>query len=151
MKIRIEVDTQLEEEEIIIRCSELNAHIQTIESLIANIENTKEQLVFYKDDTTYYIALNDILFFESESSSVYAHTLSDVYQVKHKLYTLETCLPRHFMRVSKSTILNTHAIYSITRHVTSSSIVEFQHTPKKVYVSRHYYKSLKDKLSEKRR
>lgn len=54
------------------------------------------------------------------------------------------------MRVSKSTILNINHIYSITRNLTSSSIVEFQNTHKQVYVSRHYYKPLKFKLLEKR-
>lgn len=57
----------------------------------------------------------------------------------------------NFLRISKSTILNTNHIYSITRNITSSSIVEFQHTHKKVFVSRHYYKILQLKLSEKRR
>ena len=51
----------------------------------------------------------------------------------------------------KSTILNINHIYSITRNITSSSLVEFKNTHKKVYVSRSYYKVLKLKLSEKRR
>lgn len=34
--------------------------------------------------------------------------------VKHKLYELEELLPDHFVRVSKSTILNACKVYSIT-------------------------------------
>ena len=74
-----------------------------------------------------------------------------VYEVKYKLYELEGILPNNFMRVSKSTILNVNYIYSITRNLTSSSLVEFKNTHKKVYVSRYYYKPLKIKLSEMRR
>ena len=69
----------------------------------------------------------------------------------YKLYELEEFLPGYFMRVSKSTILNTNHIYSITRSISSSSKVEFQNTHKQVYVSRYYYKPLKIKLLEKRK
>lgn len=82
---------------------------------------------------------------------IYAHTLNEVYQVKYKLYELEEILPQNFIRISKSTILNINHIYSITRNITSASLVEFKNTHKKVYVSRGYYKVLKLKLLEKRR
>ena len=108
-------------------------------------------MIFYKGNTEYYISLENILFFETEESGISAHTVKDVYSVKYKLYELEDILPMNFLRISKSTILNTNHIYSITRNITSASIVEFQHTHKKVFVSRHYYKILQLKLSEKRR
>ena len=108
-------------------------------------------MVFYKDNTELYIWIDDVLFFETEENLIYAHTLNEVYQVKYRLYELEEILPRSFVRVSKSTILNINHIYSITRNITSSSLVEFKNTHKKVYVSRSYYKVLKLKLSEKRR
>lgn len=151
MKIRIEVDEKIEEDEVIIRCSELNYEIQNIQRTLANVVSQKVQVIFYKDNSEYYISLSEILFFETEKSSISAHTTDNVYQVKYKLYELEEILPTYFMRVSKSTILNINHIYSITRNITSSSIVEFQKTYKKVYVSRHYYKQLNLKLLEKRR
>lgn len=151
MKIRIEVDEKIEEDEVIIRCSELNYEIQNIQRTLANIVSQKVQVIFYKDNSEYYISLSEILFFETEKSSISAHTTDNVYQVKYKLYELEEILPTYFIRVSKSTILNINHIYSITRNITSSSIVEFQKTYKKVYVSRHYYKQLSLKLLEKRR
>lgn len=54
------------------------------------------------------------------------------------------------MRVSKSTILNTFHIFSINRNLTASSVVAFENTHKKVYVSRYYYKPLISKLEERR-
>ncbi|MEG0578156.1 MAG: LytTR family DNA-binding domain-containing protein, partial [Bacilli bacterium] len=72
-----------------------------------------------------------------------AHTIDNAYQVKYKLYELEEILTNNFMRVSKSTIVNIDYIYSIERNITSSSIVEFQNTHKKVYVSRYYYWTVK--------
>lgn len=111
----------------------------------------KAQIAFYKNNVEYYICLSKILFFETEEMGISAHTNDDAYQVKYKLYELEGILMNNFMRVSKSTIVNIDYIYSIERNLTSSSIVEFQDTHKKVYVSRYYYKPLKSKLLEKRR
>lgn len=151
MRIRIEVDEQIQENEIIVRCNELNEDIRNIQKALSDILSKKKQITFYKENTEYFIPLDDILFFETEESNISAHTINDVYGVKYKLYELEEILPRNFLRVSKSTILNINHIYSITRNLTSASIVEFKHTYKKVFVSRHYYKPLKFKLEEKRK
>ena len=84
----------------------------------------------------------------TEEIGAVQHSLQ--YQVKYKLYELEELLPRFFMRVSKSAILNTNHIYSINRNLTASSVVAFLNTHKQVYVSRYYYKPLISKLEEKR-
>lgn len=151
MKIRIEVDKEIQEDEVIIKCKQLNDDVTNIQKALTDILSKKAQIIFYKNNSEYYIPLSEILFFETEESSISAHTIDNIYQVKYKLYELEDILPNNFMRVSKSTILNIDYIYSITKNLTSSSIVEFQNTHKKVYVSRHYYKLLKFKLLEKRR
>lgn len=98
----------------------------------------------------YYLSLDEILFFETDEAGISAHTKTDAYQTKYKLYELEDMLPGFFMRVSKSTILNTNHIYSINRNLTASSVVAFSGTHKQVYVSRYYYKLLISKLEEKR-
>lgn len=105
---------------------------------------------FTKGERQYYLSLEEILFFETEGGSVAAHTAQDVFQTRLKLYELEEILPRHFMRISKSSILNTRLVYAINRNLTSSSVVEFQNSHKQVYVSRNYYKTLIDRLEEKR-
>ena len=151
MKIRIEVDKEIQEDEVIIKCKQLNDDVTNIQKALTDILSKKAQIIFYKNNSEYYIPLSEILFFETEESSISAHTIDNIYQVKYKLYELEDILPNNFMRVSKSTILNIDYIYSITKNLTSSSIVEFQNTHKKVYVSRHYYNLLKFKLLEKRR
>ena len=54
------------------------------------------------------------------------------------------------MRISKSTIANLDAVYSITRNLTASSIVEFIGSSKKALVSRGYYKMLIERLNARR-
>lgn len=151
MKIRIEMDESIREKEVIIRCSELDEEVKNIQSLLKEMMSQKKQITFYRGDTEYYLPLEEILFFETDESGICAHTTDNIYNVKYKLYELEEFLPGYFMRVSKSTILNTNQIYSITHSISSSSRVEFQNTHKQVYVSRYYYKPLKIKLMEKRR
>ena len=149
MKVRIEIDSNIKEDEIIIRCKELTKSIQKIEETIQQ-ENQIINFTFYKDNTEYYIPLNSILFFETSGNEINAHTSNEIYEVKYKLYELEEILPINFIRVSKSTILNVDHIFSIEKNLTASSIVQFNKTHKQVYVSRNYYKKLKERINERR-
>ncbi|WP_026888981.1 LytTR family DNA-binding domain-containing protein [Clostridium beijerinckii] len=151
MKIRVELDNEIKENEVIIKCNELNEEVRNIQIMLGEMLSEKKHITFYKGETEYYLSLKEILFFETEESGICAHTINNIYNVKYKLYELEELLPGYFMRVSKSTILNTNHIYSITKSISSSSRVEFQNTHKQVYVSRYYYKPLKIKLLEKRK
>ena len=63
MRIRIEVDDRIEENEIIVRCSELNDEVKNIQKLLAEILSQSKQIIFYKGNTEYYISLDEILFF----------------------------------------------------------------------------------------
>jgi len=151
MKIRVELDNEVKENEVIIKCNELNEEVRNIQIVLGELLSQKKHITFYKGETEYYLSLEEILFFETEESGICAHTINNIYNVKYKLYELEELLPGYFMRVSKSTILNTNHIYSITKSISSSSRVEFQNTHKQVYVSRYYYKPLKIKLLEKKK
>lgn len=149
MKVRIEIDDSLEEDEVTIKCKELNQTIKKVQQSISNISQMPK-LIFYKNDIEYYLNLNDILFFETSENSVEAHTEKEVYKIKYRLYELEEILLNNFVRVSKSTILNVNQIYSINRNLTSSSLVQFYKSYKQVYVSRNYNKILKQRLEERR-
>lgn len=150
MKIQIECDNQTEEMQVIIRCQKLNEQVQQIQQALSKLADNSRRFVFYKGDTEYYLSLEDVLFFETDGKTIQVHTKNDIYQTRYKLYELEELLPGNFMRVSKSAILNTHQVYSITKSISASSLVQFRNTHKQVYVSRMYYKPLKCKLEEKR-
>ena len=151
MKVRIDIQDDLKEDEIVIRCVCINETIVQIQNLLSNLGNDTKNLTLMKGDTEYFVPQEQILFFETEGKSVLAHTAEKMYETQYRLYELEEILPRYFMRVSKSTIVNLNQIYSITRNITASSLVEFYGTIKKVYVSRNYYKALIDRMGEKRR
>ena len=148
MKLRIEVTDGSMEDEIIIRCGRVDESVQKLQAFIQNMSAPK--LTFYKGAQEYYLPLEELLFFETDGEQIYAHTANDAFRVKHRLYELEELLPHYFVRVAKGTIVNTMQIYAINRNLTASSQVKFAGTHKQIYVSRHYYSSLKEKMNERR-
>jgi len=150
MKVRVEIEEKLEEDEILIRCSRLDERTQKVYDALMDITKGSHHLMLNKGNVEYFMPLENILFFETAENCISAHTVNNVFETTYRLYELEELLPGYFMRVSKSTILNVNQIYSISRNLTASSEVQFKNTHKQVYVSRLYYKSLKCRLEEKR-
>ena len=150
MKIRIEVIPGIRETEIVIQCREVDEAISKIQKAISDTTTRKQSFIFFKEEREYFFSLDEIVFFETADNQMHAHTGSDVFQVKYRLYELEEILPGNFMRVSKSTILNTDRIISITKNLASANTVSFTETHKQVFVSRYYYRALKDKLESRR-
>ena len=147
MKIKVEIDESLQEAEVVIRCSAITDEIQQLQNVISNENLSGQRFVLYKNDTEYYVALQDILFFETEGAIINVHTRD---QAKYRLYELEEILPGYFLRVSKSTIANTKEIYSLSKsNLSTTSVAEFSNSHKQVFVSRHYSKLLKESLSNK--
>lgn len=151
MKVVIELDEELDEECIVIKCRRLDDNIVSIQKLLTDEGNGERDILLYKGDKSYYVPLSKILFFETENKHIWAHTASDMFETEYKLYELEELLPGYFMRISKSTIVNLNHIYSITKNITSSSVIEFNECHKQVYVSRNYYKALIERLENKRK
>lgn len=150
MKIRIEVDPDLAEDEVLIRCKSISDDVAAMQQAITDISSSGQRFQFYNGEKEFYFSLDEILFFETDGSKVNAHTAQQVYQVKYRLYELEELLPSCFVRVAKSTILNVRHVHAITKNLTGASEVEFQGTHKHIYVSRGYYKVLKEKLESRR-
>jgi len=151
MKIRIDIDENLNDEEVVIKCRYMDSEIQALQQSIASAAMHRDRFAVCRKDREYYLRLEDILFFETEGIHINVHTGKDMYETDLRLYELEELLPGHFMRVSKSAIVNVNHIYSVSRNLASSSILEFYGTSKQIYVSRHYYRPLKNKLEEMRR
>ena len=149
LRIRIEMSEGVQEE-VVIRCREITPEIIRLQQLLSGDSDRSNQFLLYKGDTEYYLNVNDIIFFETEGNAVMAHTKNDMYETRRKLYELEELSGGRFQRISKSAIVNVDKVYSIKRNVTSSSAIEFQGTHKQIYVSRAYYKVLREKLEEKR-
>lgn len=147
MKVRVEL-LQDGEEEIVIRCQNIDERTEMIRDVIESIARTKRELLLYIGNTEYYIAKDDILFFESSEGRVLAHTKDSVLRTTHRLFELEDIMPSYFVRISKSAIANVKLISSLTRELTGNGKITFKGSDKQSYFSRAYYKVLKDKIDE---
>ena len=143
-KVKIEIDPTAAACEVTIRCPEVDEEVMKIQKLLSESSSGLSQIGLFKEDSEYFIPLDDILFFETESGHIRAHTADDEFEVKYRLYELEEKLPSYYLRISKSAILNTRRVYSITKNLAGASKIEFQGTYKTVYCSRNYYGALKD-------
>ena len=107
MKVRIELDPQMDEPEMIIRAPRLTEDVARLQQLI--LEQKMTPLTFYKDRSEYFVDVSEILFFETDGEKIYGRTREEAYEVRQKLYELEEILPIAFCRISKSTIVNNQA------------------------------------------
>jgi DNA-binding LytR/AlgR family response regulator len=150
MKIRIDIDENAKEPEVVIRCRALDDELVRIQTALVKASSESLRLHAARAGEEYYLAPEDVLFFESESGRTWAHTADAAFEVKMRLYELEEVLPHSFIRVSKSAIVGVTHIYSIARNLTGPSVVSFRGSHKKLSASRQYFKVLQDKLNEKR-
>lgn len=146
-KVRVEIDEECDEE-IIIRCKSITDEVIQLQSLLTNTENGEIELEF--GGQIHFVRISKILFFESANGKSVAHTNDRMYYTDKKLYELEAVLPKSFLRISKSCIVNTKAVSSIRRDLTGIGEAFFASTPKKVYISRGYYKQFREKINETR-
>lgn len=150
MKLRVEYIPDDEPEELVLHTHRNSDRgLQVLRSL-EHVLDTETEMILTLGDTEYYVPRRSILFFETVDGKVTAHTAKHMYYTSHKLYELESLMPSSFVRVSKSCILNAAAISALSHNLTGDGRVAFRGTDKIVYVSRSYYKILKEKIYDMR-
>ena len=55
MKIRVEIDSEAQEDEILIRCREINSDITQIQCAIGQVINKKQRFQFFKEEMEYFL------------------------------------------------------------------------------------------------
>ena len=96
MKISIENIDYNEEEEIIIRCYEVNDEIL---DLMKKLKTQASKLIGYNDESIYQLNPSNVYYFESVDNKVFIYCKDKLYESKQKLYELEQiCDHRKFFR-----------------------------------------------------
>ncbi|WP_162894230.1 LytTR family DNA-binding domain-containing protein [Companilactobacillus musae] len=149
MKVKLELDSKYSETEVVVKAAQKNAEVIEILNKLNGMKNQFNHLNGYLGETVYTLELKDILFFETNDRNVYAHTANNAFLIHYRLYELEKNLPDNFLRISKSSILNVDEILSLSRSVTGN-LVKFKNTYKQIYVSRRFWKALKNKLDQRK-
>ena len=143
MKISIEkVDMEMEEE-VLIRCHQIDDQIL---SYVKYFESKTSDLIGYDKDTIYRLKFEDVYYFEAVDNKVFIYCKDRVYESKQKLYELENlCDSNKFFRASKSFILNISKIDYVKPSLSGRFIATLDNK-ETVIVSRQYVPVLKNML-----
>jgi DNA-binding LytR/AlgR family response regulator len=143
VKISIQEISRELEEEILIRCHEIDEEVHEI---VNKLKTDPFIILGYQNDKVHRINLRDIYYFEAVDGKVFIYRKDNVFEVKHKLYELEEiCKEKDFFRATKSTILNIAKISSV--HPSFSGRFEaVLDNGERAVISRQYVPVLKEML-----
>lgn len=142
MKITIEVPKPGQEDEIIIRCADLDERLlKMIQSLRA-----EDKLTGYIEDKIVKLSTKEIYYFETVDNKVFSYTAKETYEVHKKLYEIEQEFEHtDFLRISKSVIVNVSKI-AYVKPIFNGRFEAKLKNDEKIIVSRQYVVELKKKL-----
>lgn len=143
MKIIIEECKQGEEDQIIIRCREMDENLM---KLISELKMGQKKLTGIKDGIITMIDPANVYYFEGVDNKVFIYCKQNVYETKLKLYEIEDEYRNtNFFRASKSVILNVTKIKSVSPAY-SGRFEALLFNGEKAVISRQYVPELKKKL-----
>ena len=143
MKINLDIDGKYDDTEVIIRAPHLNNDIERIVAMMRMIDM---QIAVRKDNETYLLDADKILYIEAVDRKTFVYTNSENYESELKLYELEQQLTeRDFLRISKQTIVNLRKIKSLKTDVNRKVRITLQNG-EQIVVSRMYSDELRRKL-----
>lgn len=143
MRITIEENQDLEEEEVIIKCREVDEHIL---KMIHKIKSSTEVFIGYDGEHIHRIHPKEIYYIEAVDNKVFIYCREKIYEARQKLYELEAFSQgMTFLRVSKSVILNLTKIKYITP-VFNGRFEAVLDNGETQIISRQYVPDLKRKL-----
>lgn len=139
MKTRIELISENQKEEVVIKCYQITDEIQ---NMISFIEKDKK-IIGYKRGTAYPLKMSDVYYFEIVDQKAFIYCEKDIYESKMKLYEFERETEgTSFFRASKSLIINADKIDFIKPSLSGRFEVILLNK-EKLIVSRQYVRVLK--------
>lgn len=143
MKITIESPMPGQEDEIIVRCRNLDEQVL---NLLAALKNENAQIIGYLEDKIVKLLPKEIYYFESVDNKVFAYTKDEVYEVRKKLYELEQEFGyMDLVRISKSSIVNL-AKLAYLRPIFNGRFEAKLKNGETIIISRQYVATIKKKL-----
>ncbi len=140
MKTRIKKILRKEDEEVIIQCVELSPVIRSIYSYALA---KGQEIIGSLDGKLCNIRLEDICYFEAVDEKLFACTSDHVYDVKMRLYEVESAYKYcHFIRCSKSVVINLIQLDGISPTLNGRFYAHMKNK-EKVVISRQYVKEIR--------
>lgn len=113
---------------------------------MVHVKSRQGQLTGSMDDMQFEIPVGDIFYIESVDNKTFAYTQNEVYELRQKLYEVEDLLrEKHFLRTSKSTLLNLMKISAI-KPALNGRFTAVLFSGEETVISRKYVPELKKAL-----
>ena len=146
MKIEIDIDEKYPDTEVVIRANKLDSDV---ERLVAMMRMVNMQIGVRKNDETYLLDVEKILYIETVERKTFVYTSDETYESDLKLYEIEQeLLERDFFRISKQSIVNIRMIKSLKFDINRKIRITLRND-EQIVVSRMYSDELRRKLGLK--
>lgn len=146
MKIEIDIDEKYPDTEVVIRANKLDSDV---EKLVAMMRMVNMQIGVRKNDETYLLDVEKILYIEAVERKTFVYTSDETYESDLKLYEIEQELfERDFFRISKQSIVNIRMIKSLKSDINRKIRITLRND-EQIVVSRMYSDELRRKLGLK--
>ena len=143
MKITIDIDDNVKETEINIKCNKLTSEV---ENLIATLRIINQQMLVIKDNENYLLDVNKISYIEALERKTFVYTEDEMFESKLKLYEMEERLCHYgFIRISKFCLVHLKYIKSIRNDIERKLRLTMKND-EQIIVSRQYADEIKKRL-----
>ncbi|OHS87351.1 DNA-binding protein [Streptococcus sp. HMSC34B10] len=144
MKVKLDIDQQYTEEQMIIEAPTFSSKVQKVQDFVQSLDQ-KETIKGKFQDQVYLVEIHKIQRIYIENRKVLAETDSRTYALDIRLYQAVEILPASFIQISQSEIVNIDAISHLK--LTSNGLIEiYLKNDSFTYSSRRYLKAIKEKL-----
>ena len=119
---------------------------ERIEEITRFIKSRQGNLEGYSEGDMYNIPIADVYYIESVDDKTFLYLEKETYESRKRLYELEKITDSfHFVRISKSVVVNLMKIESIKPALNGRFLCKLKNG-EEVIISRKYVQGLKDKL-----
>ena len=146
MKIEIDINEEYSDVSVQIKAPRIS---QDIEKMFSMMRMINMQLAVKRNDETYLLDTDRILYIESVERNTFVYTEDALYESDLKLYEIEQeLLKQNFIRISKQSIINLRKIKSLKADVNRKIRVTLIND-EQVLVSRMYANELRKRIGVK--
>jgi len=140
MKVSIKQIGEKKDEQVIIECVAVTAEIERIQSFVLANGTILTGLF---EERMYQFPLEEVYYFEAVDERVFAYTKGKSYEMKIRLYELESAFSEHyFVRCSKSFVLNLMKLESLSPALNGRFCAHMKNG-EKIIISRQYVPHIK--------
>ena len=143
MRVDFYQDRGLDETRVIVQAPSRSEEIDELIEIIANL--SPSPLLGYSEGVLTKIKKDSVIRIYSKDKKVFADTLEGSFVLKSPLYQLEGTLPKNFVRISNSEIVNSDRILRMDIRLTGTILIHLEGDIE-TRVSRRYVSKVKEVL-----